>query len=312
MTQWPEDAITKEEEVKGWKGWTKITNIQTGSRRYRSPGGTVISVNEWIKIKPKWESQGYIPEEELKPVGDRILPGFYTSEQVADASKKPPVHPERQTPPPPKQATDESTRMQWQQQTSFDDADHPILGTVKEIAEKIPEPEKASNRSYGANPSEKEIADGLTSMILFAAVIIAMLTNLESLAAWNKPTVDQATLPFIRIAKKHGWLNSATARVVSEGDDWAQLGKGLATMAIPVIMEIQFKHQQKMEEIRLKNQGAPVTNPTAQRPAQGYIRQNAAMQNGHQQKSDEAAWAMNPNVRPGGAPTPIIRYDNAG
>jgi hypothetical protein len=284
-------------------GWVKVRNKKSNSYYYISFDGRQVSAREYKDLFEKYGSN--IPASAVTGMTTPKA-GFISN---VGAATNPTEHPEHRTPPKPNQATDAS-RMEYVQQTAFkDDTEHPILDTVKEIAEKVPEPEKASNRSYGTNPSEKEIADGLTSAILFAAVIAAMFTGLESLAAWNKPMVDQATLPFIRIAKKHGWLTPAAAKVVAEGDDWAQLGKGLATLAIPVIMEVQFKHQQKMEEIRFKNQGAPVTNPPQSSP--GNVRQNVANQNGHQQKADEATW-MNPNVRPGGAPTPIIRYDNAG
>jgi hypothetical protein len=285
-------------------GWVKVRNKSNNSYWYISPDGRQVSAREYMDLHKKYGTN--IPAGVIKGMTTPKA-GFIND---VGAATNPTEHPERQTPPKPTQATDAS-RMEWVQQHSVDDKDHPILDTVKDIADKVPEPEKASNRSYGTNPSEKEVADGLTSMILFAAVLMAMLTGLESLAAWNKPMVDQATLPFIRIAKKHGWLNSATSKVVAEGDDWAQLGKGLATLAIPVIMEIQFKHQQKMEEIRLKNQGAPVTNQS-QRPVQQEPRQNIANQNGHQQKVDEATWMPGPNLRPTGVPTPIVRYDNAG
>ena len=301
-----QDEAVSRTPVEDNPGWVKVRNKRNNSYYFVSPDGRQVSAREYKDLVKDFGSN--IPAGVIKGMTTPKA-GFIND---VGAATRPQEHPEHQTPPPPKQATDESSRMQWQQQTAFDSKPSGVGDTLLGIAEKIPDPEKASNRSYGSNPSEKEIADGLTSAILFAAVIIAMITNLESLAKWNKPMVDQTTLPFIRIAKKHGWLNQATARIVAEGDDWAQLGKGLTILILPVLAEIQYKHVQKMEEIRLKNQGAPVTNPGPQRPVQQEPRQNIANQNGHQQKADEATWSPGPNLRPTGVPTPIIRYDNAG
>ncbi len=298
----PNDENLVRTPVENNPGWVRVKHKDTNGYHYTSPDGRWVSAREYKALVEKYGAN--IPAGVIKGATTPKA-GFASS--VEEGATNPQEHPEHKTPPKPTQSTDAS-RMEWVQQHSVDDKDHPILDTVKEIAEKIPEPEKASNRSYGTNPSEREIADGLTSAILFAAVIMAMLTNLESIAAWNKPMVDQATLPFIRIAKKHGWLTPAAAKVVAEGDDWAQLGSGLFMLMYPVIMEIQYKHQRKMEEIRLKDQGASVHNQP-QRPVQQDVRQNAANQNGHQQKADEGAWMPGPGLRPNGVPTPIVRYD---
>src|SRR5258708_3444966 len=111
MTQWPVDAIIEESEVAGWKGWTRIKNKNNGSRRYRSPGGSLISMNEWTRVSKKYESQGYVPESDLNPIGDSAKPSFFTADQVAAApASLKTSHPESRIPPPPKQATVESDR----------------------------------------------------------------------------------------------------------------------------------------------------------------------------------------------------------
>ncbi len=66
--------------VAGWNGWTRLEDGDT--RNYRSPGGVIISNYEWGKKSAKYRGQGYIPENDLMPIGSRyrehvVIPCVY-------------------------------------------------------------------------------------------------------------------------------------------------------------------------------------------------------------------------------------------
>jgi len=168
--------------VANWKDWVRLEiKAEDGStkRNYRSPGGVVISNYEWGKKSAKYRSQGYIPENDLTPIGTSnsgpaLLPSRAASKRVVEGTISPP--PNQSTPVSP----DEERLQQQQFFTSQQTAAHqdvrrkaqpsqrpaappPPTGDIpdEEPVFIAPDPKLDQSRSRAGNrATPRELADG--------------------------------------------------------------------------------------------------------------------------------------------------------
>lgn len=247
-----DDNITRT-EVDNNPGWVKVRNKRNNSYQYVSPDGRLVSAREYKELFGQYGSN--IPATAIK--GMTTDTGFLGSHEVA---RNPIEHPEHRTPPPSTQAT-VADSIAYQQQQSQAQQEQTAWENVVDIAAAIPDPKKPSGRATVSRPSDHDVAMGMANILITATVLIAMLSNIPEVRMNEQQAVD-IVVPFFNIAKKHGWLNAGASRVIAEGDDWAQLGKGLVLYLSVVVPAIQAR-------INLMNAEAQYRRSQAEQMRQG-------------------------------------------
>lgn len=262
-----DDNITRT-EVENNPGWVKVRNKRNNSYQYVSPDGRLVSAREYKELFGQFGSN--IPATAIK--GMTTDTGFLGSNEVA---RNPLEHPEHRTPPPPSQSTvADSIAFQQQQQQSQAQQEQTAWENVVDIAGAIPDPKKPSGRATVNRPSDHDVAMGMANILITATVLIAMLSNIPEVRMNEQQAVD-IVVPFFNIAKKHGWLNAGASRVIAEGDDWAQLGKGLVLYMSVVVPAVQARINLMNAEAQLRRAQASSMNTGQPRsPFQDVPRQH--------------------------------------
>jgi hypothetical protein len=291
--------------VANWKDWVRLEiKAEDGStkRNYRSPGGVVISNYEWGKKSAKYRSQGYIPENDLTPIGTSnsgpaLLPSRAASKRVVEGTISPP--PNQSIPVSPDEEQLQQQQFFTSQQTAYQDVGRKAQPSQRPPAspprEDIPDEEPVfiapdpkldtSKGRAGNKATPKELADGLYISLTIVTSIVALIVGAPEINMTDMEAKAIAIPAANLIARSK--LNERFGRMIAESGDWQLLGYA-----------IWMYFSRVTEVIRAKNaQRQPVNRQQYTPPIQ---------QNGHTpQPSPAPAMPLNPGYK---GPPGVQRY----
>jgi hypothetical protein len=212
----------------GDTGWVKVRNKTNSSIYFISADGRQVSRREFEELRRKFGDN--IPASAVRGMTTPDAIKNMTSGFIADVATRPSEHPETKSPPPPTQATTESTinwqNQQQQQQQQQQDRGRTTGEVISDIVDALPDPPTSNARSTPSHPSakqvEKSVALGI-SVLTSATSIVAKIPEL----CVPDPIAVQMSKDITWLLDRHKLLDNPVVRAMSSNEEalvWTDLG----------------------------------------------------------------------------------------